>query len=560
MKEFKLKQIKYKNLLAVGSESITIDLNVAHKTLITGVNGGGKSTIIEAITYALFGKPFRNIKLGQLVNAVNKKDLLVELLMEYNNDSYLIRRGQKPTVFEVIKNGVPLDATASSKDFQAHFEEMIGMNYNSYKQVVVLGTAGYTPFMGLGTPARRKLVEDLLEVTVLADMDKLNKDEVKRINSELSQVELQISHTKTQIQTLEAADERQKKLSGDNVDRLQKMLDSTIEEINAFKDKNFAINEEILTIQLPEDVSSELSDCNNKAAQANFSKNSITKVLGLYEKGGDCPTCMQKLSAGGKIIDELQRNKVGLETELASLETLKAELTERKAKLLDAKTSIQKLENQISTNTQLAKASAERARKVKAALAEAKKEFVDNTGEILGLNKSLNEFIEAKSSLVVEKHRRSLITEMLKDSGIKGAIIKKYIPLFNKQINHYLGLLEADYSFTLDEEFSETIKSRGRESFSYASFSQGEKGRIDLALMFTWRDIAERVSGIRISCLILDEVFDSCLDAAGIKNITTILNNMPETNVFIISHKDHNPSDYGQHIQMKKVGRFTIKA
>lgn len=560
MKEFKLKQIKYKNLLAVGSESITIDLNVAHKTLITGVNGGGKSTIIEAITYALFGKPFRNIKLGQLVNAVNKKDLLVELLMEYNNDSYLIRRGQKPTVFEVIKNGVPLDAAASSKDFQAHFEEMIGMNYNSYKQVVVLGTAGYTPFMGLGTPARRKLVEDLLEVTVLADMDKLNKDEVKRINSELTQVELQISHTKTQIQTLEAADERQKKLSGDNVDRLQKMLDSTIEEINAFKDKNFAINEEILAIQLPEDVSSELSDCNNKAAQANFSKNSITKVLGLYEKGGDCPTCMQKLSTGGEIIGELQRHKVGLEAELASLETLKADLTERKAKLLDAKTSIQKLENQISTNTQLAKASAERARKVKGALAEAKKEFVDNAGEILGLNKALNEFIETKSSLVVEKHRRSLITEMLKDSGIKGAIIKKYLPLFNKQINHYLGLLEADYSFTLDEEFSETIKSRGRESFSYASFSQGEKGRIDLALMFTWRDIAERVSGIRISCLILDEVFDSCLDAAGIKNITTILNNMPETNVFIISHKDHNPSDYGQHIQMKKVGRFTIKA
>lgn len=559
MKEFKLKSVKYKNLLAVGSEPIVIDLNVAQKTLITGANGGGKSTIIEAITYALFGKPFRNIKLGQLINAVNKKELLVELSMEYNNDSYLIKRGQKPTVFEVIKNGVPLDASASVKDFQTEFENMIGMNYNSYKQVVVLGTAGYTPFMGLGTPARRKLVEDLLEVTILADMDKLNKDELKQINSKASEIELQIGHTKTQIQTLETADERQRKLSGENVKRLEDMYDTSIAEINSFKEQNLAINEEILGILVPEDVSSELSDCNNKSAQVNFNKNSITKVLGFYEKGGDCPTCMQTLSGGGHIIDELREKKKNLEAELSELEKSKDDLLAKKAELLEARKLIQLKESQISTNTQLAKASAERAKKVKAALAEAKKEFVDNSSVILGLTKDLNGFIDEKSRLVVEKHRRTLITEMLKDSGIKGAIIKKYIPLFNKQINHYLSLLEADYSFTLDEEFSETIKSRGRESFSYSSFSQGEKGRIDLALMFTWRDIAERISGIRISCLILDEIFDSAMDSNGSKSISLVLNSLKDTNVFIISHRDHNPEDYGQHIQMKKVGRFTVK-
>ena len=245
-------------------------------------------------------------------------------------------------------------------------------------------------------------------------------------------------------------------------------------------------------------------------------------------------------------------------SEFERLKEVHAEVHSRKVAHLNAKEEIRRYENQIATNRQLAVQQVERIRKINAALEEASKEFVDNTEEVNSLQSKLNNDIQHKSDLVLEKHRRGLITEMLKDSGIKGAIIKKYIPLFNKQINHYLNIMEADYSFVLDEEFSETIKSRGREEFTYASFSQGEKARIDIALLFTWRDIAEKVSGIKINCLFLDEVFDGPVDAQAMKSINQILGELKDANIFIISHRDHNPQDYGQHLQMKKVGRFTI--
>lgn len=557
MKNFKFDSIRYQNLLAVGSTPIEIDLNSHHKTLITGINGGGKSTMIEAITYALFGKPFRNIKLAQLINSVNKKELLVELNMTYDNSTYLIRRGQKPAIFEVFKNGLPLDAVASSKDFQAQFEEMIGMNYASYKQVVVLGTAGFTPFMNLGKAERRKLVEDLLEVSVLAKMDKANKDEIKEINAQLAQIELKISHCNTQIDTLTKADERQQKLAGDNLIRLQDMRTEAQKVVEQSKAKHLDLTEKLTSIELPTSVSTEIMGNQSEQGGKNTTKLTVERVIALYEKGGKCPTCLQELE-DQSLVEKLEKNRDKLTKDLATLSEQLKDLQEKQLEFEATKRSMMAIESDIRANTAASEQAIDRVKKLDLALAEAQKEFVDNSVEIAGLKEALVGHVTLKSDMVVEKHRRSLITEMLKDSGIKGAIIQKYLPFFNRQINHYLSLLEADYSFTLDEEFNETIKSRGRESFSYASFSQGEKGRIDLAIMFTWRDVAEKISGIKISCLILDEVFDSALDTAGSKHITTILNTMQDTNVFIISHRDHNPQDYGQHIQMKKVGRFTV--
>ncbi|WJJ54748.1 recombination-related endonuclease [Acinetobacter phage AB1I1M-1] len=558
MKIFKLIRVSYKNIMSVGDNPIVIELNSCHKTLITGVNGGGKSTMLEAITFALFGKPFRDIKKGQLINSVNKKNLLVTLNLEYNGSSYEIKRGQKPNIFEVRKDGNLLDASASVRDFQSEFEEMIGMNYNSYKQVVVLGTAGFTPFMGLSTGSRRKLVEDLLEVSILADMDKINKDAIRNINSELQQIELKISHNQTQTQTLIAANERQKKLSGDNAKRFEIMLEEKMSELDGIKAGSKVLNEELNKIEMPPD--SVIEDCHNahrKIVQTEGEMNTYSRTLSLYEKGGSCPTCLQQLSdpfLQGKIEhkhDEIKNIFNQLKDEFVDIHSKKVEL-------LKAREMVENINREILNNRQKGIQIIEQIKKIQAAIAESKKDYIDNTSEIDALKSDMIELVNAKSALIVEKHRRSVITEMLKDSGIKGAIIGKYMPLFNKQINHYLNLLEADYSFTLNEEFSETIKSRGREDFSYASFSQGEKGRIDLALMFTWRDVAERISGIKISCLFLDEVFDSAMDMNGSKSISTVLNSMKDTNIFIISHRDHNPQDYGQHLQMKKVGRFTV--
>ncbi|QJA42589.1 hypothetical protein [Enterobacteria phage vB_EcoM_IME540] len=558
MKTFKLKKVTYKNIMSVGQQPITIQLDKVQKTLVTGKNGAGKSTFLEAVTFALFGKPFRDVKKGQLINSSNKKDLLVELWMEYDGKEYYIKRGQKPNVFEISCDGERLDESASSKDFQAEFEQLIGMSYTSFKQIVVLGTAGYTPFMGLSTPARRKLVEDLLEVSVLADMDKLNKSLIRETNSQIQVIDVKQDSITQQIKIYNDNEERQRKLSGENAARLQVMYDELVKEARTAKGNIEKLTDELLNVIVDDDPSDSMSDLSNKGFAIKNDMATFTKVVKLYETGGSCPTCMQGLEEHGNILTkikdknfELQKSLDKINEQYQELKLIKDQVTEQRNKALAIK-------SQIATHKQQAITAVEKAKKVKVLIDQAAAEFVSNAEEIAALQAELDKIVSTKSSLVMEKYHRGILTEMLKDTGIKGSIIKKYIPIFNKQINSYLKIMEADYVFTLDEEFNETIKSRGREDFSYASFSQGEKARIDIALLFTWRDIASKVSGVNISTLILDEVFDSATDAEGVKTIATILNSLEDTNVFIISHRDHDPQAYGQHLQMKKVGRFTV--
>lgn len=558
MKTFKLKKVTYKNIMSVGQQPITIQLDKVQKTLVTGKNGAGKSTFLEAVTFALFGKPFRDVKKGQLINSSNKKDLLVELWMEYDGKEYYIKRGQKPNIFEISCGGERLDESASSKDFQAEFEQLIGMSYASFKQIVVLGTAGYTPFMGLSTPARRKLVEDLLEVSVLADMDKLNKSLIRETNSQIQVIDVKQDSITQQIKIYNDNEERQRKLSGENAARLQVMYDELVKEARTAKGNIEKLTDELLNVIVDDDPSNSMSDLSNKGFAIKNDMATFTKVVKLYETGGSCPTCMQGLEEHGNILTkikdknfELQKSLDKINEQYQELKLIKDQVTEQRNKALAIK-------SQIATHKQQAITAVEKAKKVKVLIDQAAAEFVSNAEEIAALQAELDKIVSTKSSLVMEKYHRGILTEMLKDTGIKGSIIKKYIPIFNKQINSYLKIMEADYVFTLDEEFNETIKSRGREDFSYASFSQGEKARIDIALLFTWRDIASKVSGVNISTLILDEVFDSATDAEGVKTIATILNSLEDTNVFIISHRDHDPQAYGQHLQMKKVGRFTV--
>lgn len=558
MKPFKLNRVKYQNIMSVGQAPIDIQLDKCQKTLITGKNGGGKSTMLEAITFALFGKPFRDIKKGQLINSFNKKNLLVEVWMEYDGHSFYIKRGQKPNVFEIIRDGDKLDESASSKDFQAYFEELIGMSYTSFKQIVVLGTAGYTPFMGLSTPARRKLVEDLLEVSLLADMDKLNKSSIREINSQVQVIDVRQEGIIQQIKIYNENVERQKKLSGENVARLQSMYDDLASEARQIKSEIEKSATRLADIVLDEDPRAALQEIQQKTAVLQNKINSFNKVVKMYHAGGECPSCMSSLHSGDPIVTKIADKVHECESSAASLEAHRESLATLVAEYEANVRTQQTLAQDIRSKKQTLVSTVEKAKKVKAALNQAASEFIDHADEIASLQVELDKIVAEKTKLVMEKYRRGILTDMLKDTGIKGAIIKKYIPLFNKHINQYLKVMEADYSFTLNEEFSETIKSRGREEFSYASFSQGEKARIDIALLFTWRDIAEKVSGVKINCLFLDEVFDSATDVEGVKSITSILNGLVDANIFIISHRDHDPQAYGQHLQMKKVGRFTV--
>lgn len=558
MKTFKLNRVVYKNIMSVGADPIDIQLDKVQKTLVTGKNGGGKSTMLEAITFALFGKPFRDIKKGQLINSSNKKDMLVELWMEFDGKKYHIKRGQKPTVFEISCNGDRLDESASSKDFQSEFEQSVGMSYNSFKQIVVLGTAGYTPFMGLSTPARRKLVEDLLEVSMLAEMDKLNKSYIREVNSQIQVLDAKQEGVTQQIKIYNDNVERQKKLSGENAARLQSMYDDLAKEARGIKTEVEEANARLVAIVLGEDKEDELTRVGQESFMIKSKIDSFNKVIGLYHAGGHCQTCMSQLDSTSPVVSQIQSKLEDCNNASAEIKTRHSELQAIVEAYQTAKTNQRTIATEINQKKTLLVQTVEKAKKVKALIEQAAAEFIDHADEIATLQAELDTIVKQKTSYVMEKYRRGILTEMFKDSGIKGAIIKKYIPLFNKQINHYLKIMEADYVFTLDEEFNETIKSRGREEFSYFSFSQGEKARIDIALLFTWRDIASKISGVNISTLILDEVFDSATDTDGVKTISSILNSLKNTNVFIISHRDHDPQAYGQHLQMKKVGRFTV--
>lgn len=544
--------------MSVGQEPIEVRLDACHKTLITGTNGTGKSTMLEALCFGLFGKPFRDLKKPQLINSTNKKGLLVEVEMEYDKKQFKVIRGLKPNIFEVYRDGQRIDEDASIRDFQETFEQMIGMNLNSFKQVVVLGTAGYTPFMALSKGDRRRLVEDLLNVSILADMDRLNKFQSRELTQQISVTDLKLEHLKTQIETQEQFKNKQQQKAGADIDRYQKMYDDFVAEAREHKASLEDLVQSLTEVTLGEDPSEELQKLISASEKINTRVQDYKAVIHRHEKGGTCPTCLQQIGADEKI-------KGKIETAIHDYGIKSSDLNEKISSLNEIMTSFKKqrqeqvrITSEITAKKQIIQDTVMKAKRIKLAIEELSKDIIDNSSEILSLTKDYNDEVKNKSALVIEKYQRGIITDLLKDSGIKGSIIKKYIPYFNKRIAHYLKIMDADYSFTLDEEFNETIKSRGREDFTYNSFSQGEKARIDISLLFTWRDVASQVSGVEISALFLDEVFDGSFDNEGIKRVAQILNSFTDMNIFVISHKDHNPQDYGQHLHLKKRGRFTI--
>lgn len=558
------KKLKVKNFLSFGNNDTEIDLENYKLNLVTGSNGAGKSSLlVEGLTYALFGQPFRDIKKGQLINFINDKNSVVELEFSISSDSYKIIRGQKPNILQLFKNDELIPESASVKDFQEYIQsEVLRMSLASFKQLVVLGTANFIPFMQLSSANRRKLVDDLLDVSIFTKMDQLNKGSIKEINQQMNENLIKLNSLKSELTAYTLLlKEKNNSVFSDKEQLEQKLIEKKIfakellSKINELKVKVEALtnlikaNDVVETIKKLDNVSSVLA---NRIAV------NTQKIQETCEKDF-CLSCQQKIS-------EEQRSFIikGIQLEIDNdtnksnqiqekLNSIMDELKihkERQTELSDHNLKLVELNTKFSTAIQ----------EVKQLTEELNKETVVDSSvqdKINELNASISDLELSQQNWFNEKYLRTVLSTLLVDSGIKATVIKKFVPVINKKINMYLKLLGADYMFLLDNEFNEQIRGAGREKSSYFSFSQGEKSRVDLAIMFTWRDIASIISGTNINLLVLDEVFDSAIDSSGVSGLKSVLDSL-DSNVYIISHREQLSDDFNRHIEVIKKGRFSI--
>lgn len=558
------KKLKVKNFLSFGNNDTEIDLENYKLNLVTGSNGAGKSSLlVEGLTYALFGQPFRDIKKGQLINFINDKNSVVELEFSISSDEYKIIRGQKPNILQLFKNDELIPESASVKDFQEYIQsEVLRMSLASFKQLVVLGTANFIPFMQLSSANRRKLVDDLLDVSIFTKMDQLNKGSIKEINQQMNENLIKLNSLKSELTAYTLLlKEKNDSVFSDKEQLEQKLIEKKIfakellSKINELKVKVEALtnlikaNDVIETIKKLDNVSSVLA---NRIAV------NTQKIQETCEKDF-CLSCQQKIS-------EEQRSFIikGIQLEIDNdtnksnqvqekLNSIMDELKihkERQSELSDHNLKLVELNTKFSTAIQ----------EVKQLTEELNKETIVDSSvqdKINELNTSISELELSQQNWFNEKYLRTVLSTLLVDSGIKATVIKKFVPVINKKINMYLKLLGADYMFLLDNEFNEQIRGAGREKSSYFSFSQGEKSRVDLAIMFTWRDIASIISGTNINLLVLDEVFDSAIDSSGVSGLKSVLDSL-DSNVYIISHREQLSDDFNRHIEVIKKGRFSI--
>jgi DNA repair exonuclease SbcCD ATPase subunit len=558
------KKLKVKNFLSFGNNDTEIDLENYKLNLVTGSNGAGKSSLlVEGLTYALFGQPFRDIKKGQLINFINDKNSVVELEFSISLDEYKIIRGQKPNILQLFKNDELIPESASVKDFQEYIQsEVLRMSLASFKQLVVLGTANFIPFMQLSSANRRKLVDDLLDVSIFTKMDQLNKSSIKEINQQMNENLIKLNSLKSELTAYTLLlKEKNNSVFSDKEQLEQKLIEKKIfakellSKINELKVKVEALtnlikaNDVVDTIKKLDNVSSVLS---NRIAV------NTQKIKETCEQDF-CLNCQQKIS-------EEQRSFIikGIQSEIDNDTNKSNQIQDKLNSIMDELKIHKERQSELSEhnlklvelNTKFSAAIQE----VKQLTEEFNKETVVDSSvqdKINELNVSISELELSQQNWFNEKYLRTVLSTLLVDSGIKATVIKKFVPVINKKINMYLKLLGADYMFLLDNEFNEQIRGAGREKSSYFSFSQGEKSRVDLAIMFTWRDIASIISGININLLVLDEVFDSSIDSSGVSGLKSVLDSL-DSNVYIISHREQLSDDFNRHIEVIKKGRFSI--
>lgn len=566
------RSVQWRNFLSTGNSANKILLDKSPTTLIIGKNGEGKSTILDALCFALFGKPFRNINKGQLVNSINGKGCVVEIDFSINGKEYRVVRGIKPNVFQIYVNDELMNQDAAARDYQKVLEQQIlKLNYKTFTQVVILGSASFVPFMQLSNSMRREVIEDILDIRIFSTMNQLLKEKANGTKSEITRIEQEIQTAKTKvdgqtvlIKTLTAA-------KSDAIESLLSKVQDNNAEIQRSEDQVASTLTQITTLQSQTAKKSEVDD---QIEQAKNIRSKLTAKIEhcehhteFFNDNDVCPSCSQeipdqhkskilqdlnnKITSNNSKIDELQTVLDGLNTKLTNINDVLKEITDLNIKVSTYNANISVL-NKLNTSMQ---AEIEEHKKDTTNVDEEKRKLKDLALDAM-------DKIKQKTELLNKRNLEEVASVLLKDSGIKTAIIREYLPVMNKLINKYLQAMDAYIHFDLDENFNESVKSRYRDDFTYASFSEGEKMRIDLAILFTWRHIAKMKNSVNTNLLLLDEIFDSSLDTAGTDYFLNLMNQLGEnTNIFIISHKGDQLFDkFRSVIKFEKRNDFSVIA
>ena len=561
------KKIRYKNVLSSGNVFTEIFLDKSKTTLISGSNGSGKSTLLDAITFALYGKAFRKISKPQLVNSINQKELVTEIDFSIGAKNYQIRRGIKPHFMEISLNGKLVDQDAAVRDYQAYLEtNILKLNYKSFTQIVILGSATYVPFMELPAHGRREIIEDLLDIQIFSTMNTLLKDKTSSNKESINENSYQKDLVETRIESAKGHNDSIRKIRETEVGKIKEKMQTHLKTINDDQEQIEGI-QDLLTAEADKIsdkpvVKSKMEKAKSFRRDIESQVRSHAKELSFYKDHDDCPTCKQGIEHDFKagIITEKDTKvtelTAGLEKlavkakeyndRLEAISAIESEMSGMNLKIGDFRASIKMAKGALTSY------------KNELVSAEQEVEAVDTT-KLIEYNNTLQNIEDRQVILFNEKEVISVTAAMLKDGGIKARIIKQYVPVMNKLINKYLQAFDLFVDFQLDENFNEVIKSRFRDTFSYASFSEGEKLRITLAIMLSWRAVAKLRNSVSTNLLILDETLDGALDGVGIEMLIDTLHNLnSDDNIFVISHRGHQFGDkFMSHIKFDKVKNFS---
>ena len=562
---FNVKLVKFKNFRSYGNQFTSIDLIKSNSTVITAANGSGKSTILMAIEFGLFGKVSGGINKNDLVNSINKKDLIVEIECESNGRDILIRRGVKPNLFEIFINGEMVNQDASIRDYQTHFEEeVLGFNINSFRQVVSVSGGSYTPFLLLSAGQRRKIVEDLLNLTVFSKMYIVhlgniaqNREDIQNAETQIATLTASLTSLKRGLETLSVQEEGYRKTIEDNIQNAN-------DKIKLINDEIEHKNIEIDRLQLITEGLDKKTDKKTKLQEyGRDMRKRLQKINDFVEYFKDkdrCPVCTQTITNEFKeeVTTEKIVKKDEIEKNLKSLEDLLRKTEDDLDKMSKVVREIRNLENDVHI-------SSKRISDLQSYISEQQRTLKKQGGngdelksDIKSTSNEITKLKERRLSVLEDKQYNEIISAIIKDNGIKSKIISQYIPKMNQEINHYLEFLDLGLTFEINENFEEKILSRYKDELSYQSFSAGERARIDIAILFTWRELAKLKNSLNCNLLFLDEIFDAVLDDAGLESFINLLKyHLPNTNVFLISHRPEVVDKFESNLRIIKTANFS---